>query len=72
MRQNVEGVLNVYREHSGRNTLSATLKVGDQTYYYHTCPKCFSDLNMNYGRVNVTINDDGSRPNKVTLLEIIP
>jgi hypothetical protein len=71
-RNRVTGTLNVYRESSQVEHLSAHLIVDGKDFYYPICPKCFDDLIVdgcdNFKCIEVTINEDGSNPRTAKLV----
>lgn len=69
----VVGGLNVYREWSLRETLSATLRLDDGTeLYWWKAPKCFTEVDGAYrgqrARISVTLNDNNQNPRNVVVL----
>lgn len=78
----VTGLINVFRESSLRETLSATLKVNGKKYYYPRCPEAWAELTYynpdrddvtNLYEAIVTINEkDGGNPRSTKLIKYIP
>lgn len=68
----VVGSLNVYRESSLRETLSATLKLDDgKELFWYTAPKCFVDVpntSMQNVRIQCTLNDNDRNPRSVVVV----
>lgn len=67
----VVGVLNVYRESSMRETLSAALKVGNETLYWYRAPKCFVDvpnISSQNVRIQCVLNDNNQNPRHVVVI----
>ena len=75
MRNTVTGIVNVFRDGSHRETLSATLKVGGVKYEYNKAPKVWTELTYGNGsnlfEVCVTINGDGSNPRNTKLIKYL-
>lgn len=72
MRKQYVGKLNVYREHAGRDRLSATFCADSgERFEYDVAPKCFVEVGENYACVSLTCNEDGSNPRSVKLIEVL-
>lgn len=69
------GILTVFREHSGRDTLTADLVIGTETHYWHTAPKCFVDAiedgQDNRVEITVDLNDKMRNPRNVKVLRVV-
>lgn len=71
MRKQFIGSLCVYRESAARETLSAEVQCGSQSFYYYRSPKCFTDLiadgTANIMTIRFEANEDGSNPRNAEL-----
>lgn len=72
-RKKFVGIVNVYRESSLGEYLSADVKTDcGQSFYYYRAPKCFDDLikdgSKNIIKVEFIANEDGSNPRSVKAL----
>lgn len=76
MRIKYEGIVNVFRNGSYRDTLSATIKLSDgREFYWDICPKSISDLfffggpaKSNLFKVAFTASQEGRNPRSVKFL----